>query len=151
MRTTRTGSSSERHTAVGSTSASVRTAAARTSELVSSSACSTSGSVAGEITEGKLKQLRFGLRLDGRQLKRAQVTRIGDQRLRFVLTEGRNRQIRRMCELVGLDVVDLFRVRIGPLKLGDLPEGRWRALTIEERSAILKAAHPGEGRDPSRA
>jgi 23S rRNA pseudouridine2604 synthase len=96
--------------------------------------------VSGEITEGKLKQLRFGLRLDGRQLKRAQVTRIGDQKLRFVLAEGRNRQIRRMCELVGLDVVDLFRVRIGPLKLGDLPEGRWRALTPAERAALLAAS-----------
>ena len=93
--------------------------------------------VAGQITEGRLKQLRFGLRLDGRQLKRARVDQIGDQKLRFVLNEGRNRQIRRMCELVGLTVVDLFRVRIGPLKLGDLPEGRWRALTAEERAGLL--------------
>jgi 23S rRNA pseudouridine2604 synthase len=96
--------------------------------------------VTGQVTEGKLKQLRHGLRLDGRQLKPAKVTVIGDQRLRIVLTEGRNRQIRRMCELVGLTVADLFRVRIGPLQLGDLPEGRWRALTPEERAALLKGA-----------
>ena len=96
--------------------------------------------VRGQVTEGRLKQLRHGLRLDGRALKPAKVTVVGDQRLKFVLTEGRNRQIRRMCDLVGLSVVDLFRVRIGPLKLGDLAEGRWRALTAEERQALLDAA-----------
>ena len=100
--------------------------------------------VTGQVTEGKLKQLRHGLRLDGRQLKPAKVSVVTGQQLRFVLTEGRNRQIRRMCDLVGLSVVDLFRVRIGPLQLGDLPEGRWRALTPEERAAILKDAHAGE-------
>lgn len=94
--------------------------------------------VSGQVTEGKLKQLRHGLRLDGRQLKPAKVSVVGDQQLRFVLTEGRNRQIRRMCDLVGLGVTDLYRVRIGPLRLGDLPEGRWRALTPEERAALLK-------------
>jgi len=62
----------------------------------------------------------------------------GEGRLRFVLTEGRNRQIRRMCEQVELRVVDLFRVRIGDLRLGDLPEGRWRALTAEERADLLQ-------------
>ena len=80
------------------------------------------------------------IRLDGRQLKPAQVTVVADQPLRFVLMEGRNRQIRRMCDLVGLAVTDLLRVRIGPLKLGDLPEGRWRALTAAEREALLKAS-----------
>ena len=98
--------------------------------------------VTGQVTEGRLKQLRHGLRLDGRQLKPAGVSVIGDQRLRMVLTEGRNRQIRRMCDLVGLSVVDLLRVRIGPLKLGDLPEGKWRALTAEERAALLQFASP---------
>jgi len=68
------------------------------------------------------------------------VDAIGGQRLRFVLNEGRNRQIRRMCELVDLGVADLTRVRIGPLSLGDLPEGRWRPLTGEERSGLLKAS-----------
>ena len=57
--------------------------------------------------------------------------------LRFLLREGRKRQIRRMCELVGLHVVDLKRIRIGPLDLGDLPEGRWRMLTAAERDALL--------------
>jgi 23S rRNA pseudouridine2604 synthase len=67
------------------------------------------------------------------------VSRVRDQTLRFVLSEGRNRQIRRMCDLVGLSVVDLFRVRIGPLNLGDLPEGCWRVLTAEERAALIAA------------
>lgn len=96
--------------------------------------------VSGEITARKLALLRHGLELDGRALKPADVRDGGDGRLRFVLTEGRNRQIRRMCASVGLDVVDLFRVRIGPLRLGDLPEGAWRTLTAAERAALLAAA-----------
>jgi len=94
--------------------------------------------VAGEITEAKLARLRHGLALDGRQLKPARVSPTGEQRLRFILKEGRNRQIRRMCELVDLRVVDLLRLRIGPLKLGDLPQGRWRVLTPEEREALIR-------------
>ena len=93
--------------------------------------------VMGDITPEKLELLRYGLELDGRQLKPAEVEIISDQRLRFVLHEGRNRQIRRMCELVDLKVVDLFRVRVGPLDLGDMPEGRWRLVTAEERAALL--------------
>jgi 23S rRNA pseudouridine2604 synthase len=96
--------------------------------------------VIGEITEAKLALLRHGLELDGRRLKRAEVSVIGDQRLRIVLREGRNRQIRRMCELVDLKVVDLFRVRVGPVRLGDLPERRWRVLTAAERAALLSNA-----------
>jgi len=76
--------------------------------------------------------------LDGRQLKPARVPQMEPQRLRFILREGRNRQIRRMCELVGLEVVDLYRIRIGPVKLGDLPEGKWRMLTADERAALIK-------------
>lgn len=94
--------------------------------------------VAGEITEAKLARLRHGLALDGRQLKPARVSPAGEQRLRVILKEGRNRQIRRMCELVDLRVVDLLRLRIGPLKLGDLPQGRWRVLTPEEREALIR-------------
>jgi len=93
--------------------------------------------VAGQITDRKVALLRHGLSLDGRQLKPAKVKVERGRFLRFVLTEGRNRQIRRMCELVGLDVVDLLRVRIGPIELADLPEGKWRALTEDERAALL--------------
>ena len=96
--------------------------------------------VEGEVTPARIDQLRFGLALDGRQLKRARVDLLGSpQMLRFTLTEGRNRQIRRMCELVDLSVVDLLRVRIGPVRLGGLPEGGWRALTPEERAAMVQA------------
>jgi 23S rRNA pseudouridine2604 synthase len=94
--------------------------------------------VDGAITERKLARLRHGLELDGRQLRPAQVTLLEPGRLRFILKEGRNRQIRRMCEAVDLRVVDLFRLRIGPVRLGDLPEGCWRPLTPAERRAILQ-------------
>ncbi|MZE42220.1 rRNA pseudouridine synthase, partial [Streptomyces sp. SID5477] len=79
--------------------------------------------VDGQITEAKLGKLRHGLELNGKPLKPARVTQIEPQRLRFILTEGKYRQIRRMCELVGLEVTDLYRIRVGPLLLGDLPEG----------------------------
>lgn len=96
--------------------------------------------VTGEIDERVLGRLRHGLELDGRKLKPAKVTRLPSHTLRFVLKEGRKRQIRRMCELVDLRVVDLQRVRIGPLRLGDLPEGRWRLLTPDERQALVAAS-----------
>jgi len=95
--------------------------------------------VAGKVTREKVTRLRHGLELDGRKLKAAKVTLDDVQVLRFVLNEGRNRQIRRMCELVELEVTDLVRVRIGPLQLGDLPEGKWRHLTAQERDALVKA------------
>jgi 23S rRNA pseudouridine2604 synthase len=98
--------------------------------------------VEGKITEQKLALLRHGLSLDDRKLRPAGVDVIGEQRLRFVLREGRNRQIRRMCEAVTLDVLDLLRTRIGPLHLGDLPEQGWRPLMAEERAALIRDAKP---------
>lgn len=92
--------------------------------------------VRGPLFEEKLKWLRHGLTLDGRKLKPAIVTQTGDQSLKFILKEGRNRQIRRMCEMVELRVIDLYRDRIGPVRMGDLPEGQWRFMTPEERAAI---------------
>ena len=99
-------------------------------------------SVIGEITERVLTRLRHGLELDGRRLRPAEVSVISDQRLRVVLREGRNRQIRRMCELVDLKVVDLFRVRVGAVWLGTLPEGRWRVVTPDERRALIERRAP---------
>ncbi len=93
--------------------------------------------VAGEVTEKKLTMLRHGLMLDGRVLKHARVTRVEPQKLRFILREGRNRQIRRMCEMVDLEVVDLLRIRIGPIRLDGVPEGKWRMATAQERAALL--------------
>lgn len=80
-----------------------------------------------------IEQLRFGLELDGRQLKPAKVSWQNEHQLRFVLREGRKRQIRRMCELVGLKVVGLRRVRMGRIVLGDLPVGQWRFLRPDEQ------------------
>jgi 23S rRNA pseudouridine2604 synthase len=96
--------------------------------------------VSGAINEQKLALLHHGLMLDGRQLKPAKITQIEPQRIRFILHEGRNRQIRRMCELVDLDVTDLLRIRIGPLKLSDLQEGKWRSLTRGERATLIAAS-----------
>jgi 23S rRNA pseudouridine2604 synthase len=93
--------------------------------------------VSGRIDSRKIGLLRHGLALDGRQLKPAKINFVAEQQLRFVLKEGRNRQIRRMCELVGLHVVDLYRIRIGAVSLGDLPEGRWRPLLPQERAALV--------------
>ena len=81
----------------------------------------------------KLALLRHGLRLDGQALQPAKVEWQNPQQLRFVLTEGKKRQIRRMCELVGLKVVGLKRVRIGRVMLGNLPLGQWRYLAPHER------------------
>ena len=100
--------------------------------------------VTGKITPEKIGRLCHGLSMDGRALKPARVSLVKGQELRFVLKEGRNRQIRRMCELVGLHVMDLVRVRIGALRLGDLPEGRWRVLTLAERSALLQPSSSGQ-------
>jgi len=88
--------------------------------------------VRGLLSDDGLRLLRGGLALDGKPLKPAQVEWINRDQLRFVLREGRKRQIRRMCDLVGLKVVGLKRVRVGNLKLGDLPEGKWRFLKADE-------------------
>ncbi len=80
-----------------------------------------------------LAQLRHGLSLDGQALKPAQVDWQNPEQLRFVLTEGKKRQLRRMCELVGLKVVGLKRIRIGNVVLGPLPVGQWRYLAPGER------------------
>ncbi len=80
-----------------------------------------------------LARLRHGLSLDGQALKPARVDWQNPEQLRFVLTEGKKRQIRRMCELVGLKVVGLKRVRIGRVLLGQLPQGQWRYLGPSER------------------
>lgn len=80
----------------------------------------------------RLALLRHGLSLDGHVLKPAEVDWQNPEQLRFVLCEGRKRQIRRMCEQVGLDVTGLKRVRIGRVRLGALPVGAWRYLGADE-------------------
>ncbi|MGB2832634.1 MAG: pseudouridine synthase [Methylotenera sp.] len=89
--------------------------------------------VEGNLTEANMKLLNFGLSLDGEKLKPAKVSWQNEDQLRFVLREGKKRQIRRMCEMVGLHVVGLKRVRIGSVNLGKLPVGQWRYLRNDER------------------
>ncbi len=81
----------------------------------------------------QLARLRHGLSLDGEPLKPAQVEWQNPEQLRFVLTQRKKRQIRRMCEQVGLKVVGLKRIRMGKVKLGRLPPGQWRYLGANER------------------
>nr|WP_233272674.1 pseudouridine synthase [Paraburkholderia acidisoli] len=82
--------------------------------------------------QDRLDQLRHGLSLDDVPLKPAEVEWQNGEQLRFVLREGKKRQIRRMCELVGLRVVGLKRVRMGRIQLGALPQGQWRYLAADE-------------------
>jgi 23S rRNA pseudouridine2604 synthase len=89
--------------------------------------------VTGELSDAGMKLLNSGLSLDGEKLKPAKVSWQNEDQLRFVLREGKKRQIRRMCELVGLHVVGLKRIRIGSITLGKLPVGEWRYLRPEER------------------
>ena len=89
--------------------------------------------VEGGLPASGLALLNFGLSLDGAALKRAEVSWQNKDQLRFILREGKKRQIRRMCELVGLKVTGLKRVRIGNVRLGDLPAGQWRYLRSDER------------------
>ncbi len=86
----------------------------------------------GPLDARGLALLNHGLELDGAALRPAQVEWVNRDQLRFVLTEGKKRQIRRMCELVGLRAVGLKRVRIGRVMLGDLPVGQWRYLRRDE-------------------
>ena len=76
--------------------------------------------------------MNHGLSLHGEALRPAEVGWLNQDQLRFVLRQGKKRQIRRMCELVGLEVLGLKRIRIGKVKLGDLPLGQWRYLRSDE-------------------
>jgi len=87
----------------------------------------------GTLPDDGLALLNHGLSLDGEPLRPAKVEWVNADQLRFVLKEGKKRQIRRMCEAVGLKVVGLKRVPIGGVMLGDLPPGHWRYLRADER------------------
>ena len=88
--------------------------------------------VEGTLTQESLMRLQHGLELDGVKLRPAKVSWQNEHQLRFVLREGRKRQIRRMCELVGIAVTGLKRVRSGSVALGPLPVGEWRYLRRDE-------------------
>lgn len=86
----------------------------------------------GRLPDADLRRLHYGLSLDGKKLLPAKVRWQNEDQLSFVLREGKKRQIRRMCELVGLKVLGLKRIRIGRIVLGDLPVGEWRYLGADE-------------------
>ncbi|HQC80416.1 MAG TPA: S4 domain-containing protein [Accumulibacter sp.] len=90
-------------------------------------------SVDGDLTSDGLARLRFGLSIDGVKLKRAQVSWLSEQRLRFVVQDCRKGQIQAMCAQVDLRATDIKRVRIGSVSLGKLPAGEWRFLRPDER------------------
>lgn len=87
----------------------------------------------GRLPDSDLKLLNHGLSLDGKKLLPAKVRWQNEDQLSFILREGKKRQIRRMCEAVGLKVLGLKRVRIGGVKLGNLPPGQWRYLGPDEK------------------
>jgi 23S rRNA pseudouridine2604 synthase len=89
--------------------------------------------VRGQLSREGLGLLRHGLALDGEPLLPAEVEWVNADQLRFVLREGKKRQIRRMCTAVGLDVTGLKRVRIGEVRLGNLQLGMWRWLRPDEQ------------------
>lgn len=95
-----------------------------------------------EFPPAKLALLNHGLELDGKPLEKAEVSWLNEDQLKFVLREGRNRQIRRMCDLVGLKVLALKRVRVGSVRLGKLPVGKWRYL---EDGEIFSGPAPKRG------
>jgi 23S rRNA pseudouridine2604 synthase len=86
-----------------------------------------------KLPEHELKRLNHGLTLDGKALLPAKVRWQNEDQLCFILREGKKRQVRRMCEMVGLQVLALKRVRIGRVKLGNLPMGQWRYLGADEQ------------------
>jgi 23S rRNA pseudouridine2605 synthase len=97
-----------------------------------------------DIRQASLEALRSGVRLDDGFARAARVRELSAGRVEIVLTEGRKRQVRRMCEAVGHRVVELERVRFGPLRLGSLQPGSHRRLTPDEVEALREAAAPGK-------
>jgi 23S rRNA pseudouridine2605 synthase len=90
-------------------------------------------------SDGDLHRLASGVELDDGRTAPAEVRRVGEREIEVVLREGRNRQVRRMAEAVGNEVIALRRVRFGPIDLGDLAEGRARRLGEDEIEGLREA------------
>lgn len=101
--------------------------------------------VIGEPSRGVLRRLRDGVELDDGLTAPAKASLAAPNAIRLVIHEGRNRQVRRMCEAVGHPVVRLVRTRIGPLTDTNLRAGEWRALTPDEVAALARAAAGAQG------
>lgn len=89
------------------------------------------------IKDGQLRKLEQGMTISGEKTKPARIRRLGPSRFRIALTEGKNRQIRRMCQKVGAPVETLKRVRIMTLEDPSLQAGEFRELTAKERTQLL--------------
>jgi len=96
--------------------------------------------VRGEVTRERLQRIVSGVSLDDGPAHAVEARRLGSsQTLELAMGEGRRREVRRLCEAVGLEVIDLLRITVGPLRLGALPEGRWRPLLAAEDAAVRQA------------
>lgn len=96
------------------------------------------------VTAEFLSRMAAGVDLEGRMTRPAVVTQIQKDRFQIVLTQGMNRQIRRMCEALGCKVLRLVRVRIMAISLGNLKSGKWRHLTAEEVAAVYRSGKTGD-------
>lgn len=94
------------------------------------------------VTEAQRAALASPMELDGYPLQPIGIQTLSDSLLELTLYEGRNRQIRRMCELAGIRITRLSRVAIGRIRMGDLAPGRWRSLTDEEIQYLKGAPTP---------
>lgn len=90
------------------------------------------------LKDSDLDIMRKGMEILGKMTKKAKVERVGTKTFKITLTEGRNRQIRRMCEALGYDISRLKRLRVMNIDLGDLETGKWRKLTKQERAELKK-------------
>ena len=96
------------------------------------------------LTKEEIATLRAPMELDGYRLQPVTVKKLAPDTIQMNLFEGRNRQIRRMCEAAGLKVIRLQRIAIGDLGLGDLPLGRWRELTADEVDYLTSGKKKGQ-------
>lgn len=107
------------------------------------------------VSEEQLNRISTGIEIDGKMTAPAKVRLLEQQGTRVVLEiilyEGRNREIRKMCEALGLEVARLKRTAVGPVRLGMLPQGKYRELTTEEvRSLIAESKKEGSGKKNDR-
>lgn len=92
-----------------------------------------------DLKEHVAKKMSVGVDIEGYMTKPAKVKKIGNRKLKIILTEGKKHQIRRMCAALGYQVKKLKRVRIMHLELGSLPAGKGRKLTFPERKELLES------------